>query len=343
MLGKSCQTRSMNSVIEIENLTKEFDSLVAVNHITLNVWEGEIFGFLGPNGAGKTTAVKMLCTILNPTSGSAKVCGCDIVRQRDKVRECIGIVFQDRAIDTFLTGKENLDFHAQMYHLGRKMRQKRVAEVLDLMDLRGKENVRISDCSGGTQRRFEVARGFLNHPKVLFLDEPTLGLDIQARRNLWDYINLLNEKEGITIILTTHYMEEADYLCHRVAIIDQGHMVAMDTPEKLKQAVGSNLISLQVAQDSSGSLVDSLKQLSWIKKIEARDGSLELSIDGGEERIPELIDFADNQGLDISSVKLYKPSLEDTFLHYTGKTIREEEGSLMQVWKAWMRRSGGKR
>ncbi|MFW6105498.1 MAG: ATP-binding cassette domain-containing protein, partial [Chloroflexota bacterium] len=308
MLGKSCETRSINSVIEIANLTKEFDGLVAVDHIALNVGEGEIFGFLGPNGAGKTTAVKMLCTILNPTSGSGTVCGYDIVRQRDKVRECIGIVFQDRAIDTFLTGKENLDFHARMYHLDRKTRQERVAEVLDLMDLRGRENMRISECSGGTQRRFEVARGFLNHPKVLFLDEPTLGLDVQARRNLWDYIKLLNEQEGIIIILTTHYMEEADYLCHRVAIIDRGRIVAMDTPEKLKLAVGLNLISLQLAQDRSGSLacqrtcsasrlVDSLKQLSWIKKIEARDGSLELSIDGGEERIPELIDFADNRGL----------------------------------------------
>jgi ABC-2 type transport system ATP-binding protein len=333
---------NLNSVIETENLTKKFDGLVAVNHITLNVERGEIFGFLGPNGAGKTTAVKMLCTILNPTEGSAKVCGYDIVRQREKVRECIGIVFQDRAIDTFLTGRENLDFHARMYHLDKKSRQERVAEVLDLLDLRGKEDMKISEYSGGTQRRFEVARGFLNHPKVLFLDEPTLGLDVQARRNLWDYIKLLNAKEDITIILTTHYMEEADYLCHRVAIIDHGRIVAMDTPEKLKQAVGLTLISIQIAQDSSGNPIDSLKQLDWIKKIEARDGSLELSIDGGEERIPELIDFADDRGLVILSVKLYKPSLEDTFLHYTGKTIREEEGSVMEVWKAWMRRSGGK-
>ena len=327
----------MNSVIEIENLTKEFDGLVAVDHITLNVVEGEIFGFLGPNGAGKTTAVKMLCTILNPTSGSARICGYDIVRQRNKVRDCIGIVFQDRALDTFLTGRENLDFHARMYHLDGQTRQKRVAEVLDLMDLRGKENMRISECSSGTQRRFEVARGFLNHPKVLFLDEPTLGLDAQARRNLWDYIKLLNEKGGITVILTTHYMEEADYLCHRLAIIDQGRIVAMDTPEKLKLAVGLNLISIQITQDSTGSPVDSLKQLSWIKRIETRDGWLELSIDGGEERIPELIDFADDRGLVISSIKLYKPSLEDTFLHYTGKTIREVEGSTKELWKARMR------
>jgi ABC-2 type transport system ATP-binding protein len=339
MLGHGWGITSMNSVIEIKDLTKEFDGLVAVNHATLNVEKGEIFGFLGPNGAGKTTAVKMLCTILYPTSGTAKVCGYDIVRQRDEVRECIGIVFQDRAIDTFLTGKENLDFHARMYHLDRKTRQERVAEVLDLLDLRGKEDMRVSECSGGTQRRFEVARGFLNHPRVLFLDEPTLGLDVQARRNLWDYIKILNEKEGITIILTTHYMEEADYLCHRVGIIDHGRIVALDTPEKLKQAVGLNLISLEMAQDSSGSLVDSLKQLRWIRKIERRDGSLELSIDGGEEKIPELVDFADNHGLVISSIKLYKPSLEDTFLHYTGRTIREEEGKVMDIWKAWMRRS----
>ncbi|NWF77835.1 MAG: ATP-binding cassette domain-containing protein [Chloroflexi bacterium] len=338
----------MNNVIPItiktEGLTKEFDGLVAVDHVTLSVREGEVFGFLGPNGAGKTTLVKMLCTILNPTSGSAKVCGYDIVRERDKVRECTGIVFQDRAIDTFLTGKENLDFHARMYHLDRRTREKRIAEVLALLDLKGKENMRISECSGGTQRRFEVARGFLTHPKVLFLDEPTLGLDVQARRDLWDYIRLLNEKEGITIILTTHYMEEADYLCHRVAIIDHGRIVAMDTPEKLKQAVGLNLISLQVAQESNARLADSLKQFDWITKIEARDGSLELSIDGGEERIPELIDFADSRGFVISSIKLYKPSLEDTFLHYyTGRTIREEEGNLKEFWKAWMRRSGGKR
>ena len=333
----------MNNVIDIIDLTKKFNGLVAVNHVTLNVREGEIFGFLGPNGAGKTTAVKMLCTILNPTSGSAKVCGYDIVKQRDKVRKCIGIVFQDRAIDTFLTGRENLDFHARMYHLDRNTRQKRVAEVLDLMDLRGKENMRISECSGGTQRRFEVARGFLNHPKVLFLDEPTLGLDVQARRNLWDYIKLLNEKGGMTIILTTHYMEEADYLCDRVAIIDRGLIVAMDTSEKLKLAVGSNLISLQISQDSIGGSVDSLKHLNWINKIEARDGSLELSIDGAEEKIPELIDFADSRGLVISSIKLCKPSLEDTFLHYTGKTIREQEGSMMEIWKTWMRKTGGRK
>lgn len=331
----------MNNAIEIEALTKDFNGLIAVDHISLNVEEGEIFGFLGPNGAGKTTAIKMLCTILNSTSGSARVCGYDVVQQRNEVRECIGIVFQDPTIDTFLTGKENLDFHARMYHMDRRTREQRIAEVLGLLDLQGKENTRIQHCSGGIRRRFEVARGFLNHPKVLFLDEPTLGLDVQTRRSLWDYIKMLNEEEGTTMILTTHYIEEADYLCHRAAIIDVGKIVAMDTPEKLKQAVGLNLISLQVAYDDS--LIDLLKQIAWIKRVEARDSSLELSIDGGEEKIPELIDFTDNHNFVISSIELHKPSLEDAFLHYTGKTIREEEGNLMGLWKAMMTRSRGRR
>ena len=331
----------MTNAIEIEALTKDFSGLIAVDHISLNVEEGEIFGFLGPNGAGKTTAIKMLCTILNPTSGSARVCGHDVVQQRYEVRECIGIVFQDPTIDTFLTGKETLDFHARMYHMDRRTREQRIAEVLGLLDLQGKENTQIQHCSGGIQRRFEVARGFLNHPKVLFLDEPTLGLDVQTRRSLWDYIKVLNEEEGTTMILTTHYIEEADYLCHRAAIIDAGKIAAMDTPEKLKQAVGLNLISLQVAYDDS--LVDLLKQLAWIKRIEARDSSLELSIDGGEEKIPELINFTDDHNFVISSIELHKPSLEDAFLHYTGRTIREEEGNLMGLWKAMMTRSRGRR
>ncbi|MFO7996602.1 MAG: ATP-binding cassette domain-containing protein [Dehalococcoidia bacterium] len=339
MWGRSWKVSCMDNAIEIDSLTKEFDGLVAVDHVSLNVAGGEIFGFLGPNGAGKTTAIKMLCTILNPTSGSARVCGYDIVQQRDKVRECVGIVFQDPAIDTFLTGKENLDFHARMYHMDKKTREKRIAEVLGLLDLRGRENMKIEHCSGGIQRRFEVARGFLNHPRVLFLDEPTLGLDVQTRRSLWEYIKLLNEKEGTTIILTTHYIEEADYLCHRAAIIDEGKIVAMGTPEQLKRAVGLNMLSLQIDKQGNGRLVELLQQIAWVKKVEERDSSLELTIDGAEERIPELIDFADNHECVISSIELHKPSLEDAFLYYTGKTIREEEGSLMGLWKAMAIRS----
>lgn len=321
----------MEDIIEVESLTKEFDGLIAVDHINLNIKQGEVFGFLGPNGAGKTTVIKMLCTILNPTSGGVKVCGYDVMRERNNVRECIGVVFQDSCIDKFLTGRENLDFHARMYHMDSTTRKKRIAEVLNLLDLRGKENIKISDCSGGIRRRFEVARGFMNHPEVLFLDEPTLGLDIQTRRNLWGYIQMLNEREGVTIILTTHYIEEADYLCHRVAIIDYGKIAALDKPEKLKEVMGSSLISLQIANEPQEELTSLLKELDWVKKIDRHNSCLELSIKGKDERMPELVEMLTEHGFIISSIDLHQPSLEDAFLHYTGTTIREEEGNLKEA------------
>lgn len=321
----------MEDIIEVESLTKEFDGLIAVDHINLNIKQGEVFGFLGPNGAGKTTVIKMLCTILNPTSGGVKVCGYDVMRERNNVRECIGVVFQDSCIDKFLTGRENLDFHARMYHMDSTTRKKRIAEVLNLLDLRGKENIKISDCSGGIRRRFEVARGFMNHPEVLFLDEPTLGLDIQTRRNLWGYIQMLNEREGVTIILTTHYIEEVDYLCHRVAIIDYGKIAALDKPEKLKEVMGSSLISLQIANEPQEELTSLLKELDWVKKIDRHNSCLELSIKGKDERMPELVEMLTEHGFIISSIDLHQPSLEDAFLHYTGTTIREEEGNLKEA------------
>jgi len=336
MQAESWKTKIMSNVIEIENLTKEFDGLVAVDHVTLNVREGEVFGFLGPNGAGKTTITKVLCTILNPTSGSVKVCGYDVTRGRNSIRECIGIVFQDSCIDKFLTGRENLDFHGRMYHMDRKTRAERIAEVLNLMELKGKEDIKVSDLSGGTQRRFEVARGFMNHPAVLFLDEPTLGLDIQTRRNLWNHIRTLNEQEGITIILTTHYIEEADYLCHRVAIIDQGKIAVVDTPGKLKEVVGISLISLQLADGKSDELTSLLKRIDWIKGIEWRHSSLELSVEGGEERVLQFVELANEHGFVITAIDLRQPSLEDAFLHYTGRAIREEEESIKGLWKTRM-------
>ncbi len=328
----------MNNIIEITDLSKEFDGFVAVNHVSLNVKEGGIFGLLGPNGAGKTTITKILCTILNATSGLVKVCGYDVARERDSVRACIGIVFQDSCIDRFLTGKENLDFHARMYHMDGKTRKRRIDEVLDLLELKDKENIRISDCSGGVQRRFEVARGFMNHPRVLFLDEPTLGLDIQTRRTLWDYIKRLNEQEGTTIILTTHYIEEADYLCGRVAIVDQGKIATVDTPQRLKEVVGVNLLSLQIANGVGGKVMKLLNELDWVKKIEGRNGSLELSIQGGEERVLELVELANEHEFIITAIDLRKPSLEDAFLHYTGRAIREEEGDVKDLMKAGIAR-----
>jgi ABC-2 type transport system ATP-binding protein len=221
-------------VIEVKNLTKEFNGLIAVNNISFGVQEGEIFGLLGPNGAGKTTTIKMLATLLKPTKGEAKVCGFDILKQRDEVRNSIGVVFQEPALDNRLTGYENLDFHARLYGLDSKIRKKRIKEVLTLVELEEKANVIVRNYSGGMQRRLEIARGLMHYPKVLFLDEPTLGLDPQTRHRIWDYILKLNQKEKITIILTTHYLEEADYLCQRVGIIDFGKIVALDTPQNLK-------------------------------------------------------------------------------------------------------------
>ena len=327
----------MTNIIETENLTREFNGLVAVDRVNLNIKEGEVFGFLGPNGAGKTTLTKMLCTLLDPTSGRAEVCGYDVMQERNRVRGCIGVVFQDACIDKFLTGRENLDFHARMYHIQGGMREKRIAEVLDLLELAGRENIRVGELSGGIQRRFEVARGFMNRPEVLFLDEPTLGLDIQARRALWDYIRMLNEQEGATIILTTHYIEEADYLCDRVAIIDYGKVVVVDAPEKLKEVVGVNLISLEV-DEKGDELAGLLEGQGWIKKVERRNGSLELSVEGGEGKVLELVELANERGFVITAIDLRQPSLEDAFLHYTGRTIREEEGSMKDLWKTRMAR-----
>jgi len=318
----------MKATIEAEDLTKKFDDFVAVDHISFAVQDGEIFGFLGPNGAGKSTTIKMLITILNPTSGQARICGYDVLRQRDDVRRHIGIVFQDPSIDRFLTGKENLDFHGMIYHMDKKTRESRISEVLNLLDLKNKENTPIKDCSGGIQRRFEVARGFMAHPRVLFLDEPTIGLDIQARRTLWEYIKKLNKDNGITIILTTHYIEEADYLCDRVGIIDHGKIIAIDSPQRLKESVGIDLILMEIANGNNEDFIASLKRLERVKNIEQHRNLLELSVDsveGGDGRVLELLGLASRHGVSVTSIDSHKPSLEDAFLHYTGKTIRESE------------------
>jgi len=309
----------------------------------MNIKEGEIFGLLGPNGAGKTTTMNMLCTILNPTSGYAKIGGYDVFKEREEVRRSIGIVFQDPCIDNFLTGRENLAFHAAMYHMKKREREDRISEVLDLLDLKGKENVKIDDCPAGVQRRFEVARGFMNHPKVLFLDEPTIGLDIVARRKLWEYIRKLNDSEGMTIILTTHYIEEADYLCDRVAVIDNGRIKVIDTPDNLKNSIGEDVISLEIENGRGKEFLNVLTGLDWIEKVEAYNNSFELSVSGGDERVPELVNLADKNGFTISSIDSHKPTLEDTFIHYVGKTIRESEGSMKEERKARRARRRGRR
>jgi ABC-2 type transport system ATP-binding protein len=315
--------------IETKNLTKEFNGLIAVDNISFEVQEGEIFGLLGPNGAGKTTAIKMLATLLNPTKGEAKVYGFDILKQRDEVRSSIGIVFQEPALDNRLTGYENLDFHARLYGLDSETRKKRIKDVLNLVELQDKANVLVINYSGGMQRRLEIARGLMHYPKVLFLDEPTLGLDPQTRRNIWDYILKLNQKEKTTMVLTTHYMEEADYLCNRIAIIDFGKIVTLDTSQNLKNILGGDVISIETFPPKRA--FEILQKLPWVKKIKEHDNFTDLTVDRGENKIPLLMKIDQKEaGFEIKSINLRKPTLEDVFLHFTGKTIRETETSQIE-------------
>jgi len=311
--------------IEVNNLTKTFGHLVAVDNISFEVEQGEIFGFLGPNGAGKTTTIMMLATALSPTSGIATVCGHDIIRDRNEVRESIAVVFEELSLDINLTGRENLDFHARMYHLDGKTREERVSRALELVRLVDKQNMLVKHYSGGMQRRLEIARGMLNYPKVLFLDEPTLGLDVQTRRMLWDYAKKLNREFGTTILLTTHYVEEADYLCDRVSVLDHGKIVVTDTPEGLKNSLGDSLLSIKLPQGSISDMVELLSQVAWVSKINQRDGWVELSIASEETKIPEVVKLAKNHGFVISSLRQHKPSLEDAFLHYVKKELKSEQ------------------
>lgn len=312
--------------IKVENLTKKFGELTAVDNLSFGVFEGELFGLLGPNGAGKTTTINMLSTLLKPTSGNAEVAGFNTADKSQEVRKNIGIVFQEPTLDTKLTGYENLDFHSCMYGLTKVERKKRIKEVLELVDLTDKANILVENYSGGMKRRLEIARGLIHNPKVLFLDEPTIGLDAQTRRHIWDYIKKLNKKD-VTIILTTHYMEEADYLCDRVAIIDNGKIIALDTPQNLKSTVSTDIIALEISNESTNieGFLELLNKMRWVKGVKWKSGILHLNAKDGDKKIPRLIKIANNFNVIITSVNLHKPSLEDVFIKITGKTIREEE------------------
>ena len=322
--------------IKVESLTKRFEDFAAVDDLTFAVQTGELFGLLGPNGAGKTTTINMLSTLLKPTSGSARVAGYDVIRSKDDVRRSIGVVFQEPALDTKLTGRENLTFHAMMYGLNREDREQRIAEVLGLVELEEKAGVLVENYSGGMKRRLEIARGLIHRPQVLFLDEPTLGLDAQTRRHIWEYIRMLNADFSVTIILTTHYMEEADFLCQRVAIMDKGRFVAMDTPSRLKDILGGDVVSIEVKGDAA-EFSEKLSDIEWIKSVRQHDSTLTLTMEKGERRIPDLIRIAHDHSIEVTCVNLRKPSLENVFLHYTGKTMRDSEASQSERNRSMMR------
>ncbi len=317
--------------IETFNLTKKFNGLVAVNKVSLKIKEGEIFGLLGPNGAGKTTFISMLCTLLKPTSGRAKVNGFDIIKEQNEVRKSIGIVFQDPSLDNRLTGRENLEMHAGLYGVPKEERKKRIDEVLRLVGLYERANELVRNYSGGMKRRLEIARGLIHYPKVLFLDEPTLGLDPQTREHIWEYIKKLAEKENITILLTTHYMEEADALCNRVAIMDYGEIKVLDTPENLKNSLEGDILMLEIKNGKN--FFEKVKKLHSVKKIHIAENKISMTVRNAEKFAPKVLEFARKNKIFVNSISVRKPSLGDVFLHYTGREIREEMGEGKEMMK----------
>jgi len=310
--------------IEAHGLVRKFGDLVAVDGVSFEVEQGEIFGFLGPNGAGKTTTINMLCTLLRPTAGHATVNGYDVVRQQDEVRQSIGLVFQDPSLDEKLTAMENLRFHAMLYDVPRELFERRAREVLTLAELSDRANSLVQTFSGGMKRRLEIARGLLHHPRVLFLDEPTLGLDPQTRRHIWEYVLELRDREGVTIFLTTHYMDEAEH-ADRIAIIDYGKIVALDTPENLKSLVGGDVVRLRTTNDE---LAAHRLREAFATEVRHDGQALILEVPRGDQAIPHMVQVLSNgtgPHIEVLSINMRRPTLEDVFIKLTGHAIRDEE------------------
>ncbi|MDV2989989.1 MAG: ATP-binding cassette domain-containing protein [Dehalogenimonas sp.] len=325
---------SKSPIIEVSGLHRSFGKLEAVKDVSFTVGEGEIFGFLGPNGAGKTTTINILCTLLLPTSGNAKVNGYDVIMQTDDVRRSIGLVFQEPTLDDYLNAEQNLRFHAYAYGVPPAERETRIRELMEMVELWDRRKDQINTFSGGMKRRLEIARGLIHQPKVLFLDEPTIGLDPQTRRNIWDHIKRLQEQTGLTIFMTTHYMEEAEN-CDRIAIIDYGKIVALGTPEKLKDSVGGDLVTIKTA-DNNAAIAEIRQQFG----IEAglKDDNVVFSVQHGEQFLPEFVrQFTGS----LLSVGIRRPTLDDVFLKHTGREIRAEAADPLAMIKRQRRIQGG--
>lgn len=317
-------------MITAENLCKYFDGLKAVDGVSFSVEKGEIFGFLGPNGAGKTTTINVLCTLLKPTSGTASINGFDVTKDPHDVRRSIGLIFQDPSLDDRLTAEENLDFHGMIYDVPKSIREERKKELLEMVELQDRRKDLVKTFSGGMKRRLEIARGLLHRPKVLFLDEPTLGLDPQTRNHIWSYIHQLRSEQSITIFMTTHYMDEAEN-CDRIGIIDYGKIVAMDTPEDLKRMVGGDIITLKTTDDEKAE-----KEIGERYNLHVRrdEKGIHLEIENSEEFIPGFISSFSTR---INSINLRRPTLDDVFIKLTGHEIREEEATAKDRLRERMR------
>ena len=312
-------------MIKIDHLTKRYENLTAVDDLSLDIEDNEIFGLLGPNGAGKTTVIHMLSTLLKPTSGSASVNGFDILKDSAKVRSSIGIVFQVPSSDDLLTGYENLKIHAFLYGVPAEIREKRINDALELVGLTERKNDQVKKYSGGMRRRLEIARGLIHEPNVLFLDEPTLGLDPSSRETMWKYIQKMVKERKLTIILTTHYMEEADLLCNRIGIIDRGKIIALGTPRDLKSKISGDTVRLKTKIRNTD--ITQLKNLHFVHGIEFIDGHIVLSVDDAKRNIPEIL-----KHVEVEYVEYITPTLNDVFLKLTGRTIKEQqaEGGFME-------------
>jgi ABC-2 type transport system ATP-binding protein len=320
-------------MIEVQNLDKRFGSLEAVKNVSFSVEKGEIFGFLGPNGAGKTTTINVLCTLLKPTAGRATVAGFDVVTQRNQVRRSIGLVFQDPTLDEYLTAEQNLRFHAYAYGVPRDVREQRLHDLMQMVELWERRKSKVRTYSGGMKRRLEIARGLLHHPKVLFLDEPTLGLDPQSRRHIWEYLLDLRQREDLTIFLTTHYMDEAEH-CDKIAVIDNGQIIALDTPDKLKDGLGGDVVSLK-AEDNLAAMAEAQEEYNISPTIE--NGTVSFSVPKGEEFLPEFVRTFSQR---LISIGVRRPTLDDVFLRLTGRAIRDQEADSLNPMKLMRRRMG---
>lgn len=318
-------TEQNKKAVEVSEITKKYGSLTAVDHISFDVMEGEIFGFLGPNGAGKTTLIRMLTTILKPTSGSARVACCDVVKHPEAVRREIGVVTQAMTSDLDLTGYENMDIYGRFYGIPAKERRESIDYLLNTVGLAARAGDLVATFSGGMRRRLEIARVLVHRPKILFLDEPTIGLDPQSRLVVWDFLRRLIGDNDMTLFITTHYMDEAENLCNRVAIIDTGRIIAMGSPEELKAKIpGNDVISLKI-ENSTEAVVEKIKTMSFVHKIDREDGALRVYVDHGAGNLPPLLEAIGYSGVKVMSATVHEQSLEDVFIHFTGKSIREEE------------------
>jgi ABC-2 type transport system ATP-binding protein len=312
--------------VETKSLTKSFGKVIAVNDISFSVKTGEIFGFLGPNGAGKSTTMMILTTLLKPTSGQALISEFDVMNDAKKVRENIGYVQQETTVDEYLTGRENLMLQAKLNHIPKKEINKRIDDILELIELTDKQNESVVTYSGGMRKRLDIAGGLLHRPKVLFLDEPTVGLDIQTRRKIWEYIKKIHTEFNMTIFLSTHYMEEADRLCDRVGIIDGGKIQVIDSPENLKNAMGNEVISIILDEDKThDSFLPKLKEIEFVKNIAEDGAKLTLFVSNGTEVIPKIFQISSELDVKIITISLTRPTLDDVFLSYTGHEIRDDD------------------